>query len=148
MIQPYFWNYLPFKEDLTFYLYKLHFPFSYICRMICIKFYLNWLVSSEEGYKDFVQKMIFPIVDPPDPQGQWFVQTWISTISGSFCVNLSFSGFVVLEKIFKWPHCIFVIISLFEEDLALNLHNFKFPLPRVICTKFDWNWLIGSGEDF
>jgi hypothetical protein len=35
----------------------------------------------------------------------------------------------------------------FEEDLALNLYNSNSLNPRIICTKFDWNWLAGSGEE-
>ena len=38
------------------------------------------------------------------PRGSWFKQTCIFTISGSFHINFSFSGPVVLEKIFKWNH--------------------------------------------
>ena len=39
---------------------------------------------------------------PSYPRGSWFEQTWISSISGSFHINLSFPGPVVLEKkIFK-----------------------------------------------
>jgi hypothetical protein len=46
--------------------------------------------------------MVFSIVAPPDPRGQWFVQTLIYIISESFYVNMSSSGSVVLEKkIFK-----------------------------------------------
>ena len=45
---------------------------------------------------------------PSYPRGSWFEQTWISTISGSFHINFSFPGPVVLEKkIFKWHHPIF-----------------------------------------
>jgi hypothetical protein len=38
----------------------------------------------------------------------------------------------------------------FEEDLALYLNKLEFPsvVPRIICTKFDRIWLVGSGEDF
>jgi hypothetical protein len=77
--------------------------------------------------------MVFAIVAPSDPRGPWFVQTWICTISESFCIDLSFSGFVVLgKKIFKWPHPIFADCDHlhFEEDLALDLYNFEFPLPK------------------
>jgi hypothetical protein len=55
--------------------------------------------------------MVFPIVAPPDPRGPLCEQFWIYIISGSFHVNMTYSGSVVLEKkIFKWPHPIFVII--------------------------------------
>jgi hypothetical protein len=35
----------------------------------------------------------------------------------------------------------------FEEDLALYLNNLESLSPRMICTKFDWNWPAGSGEE-
>ena len=77
--------------------------------------------------------MIFPIVAPSDPRGPWFVQTWIYIISESFHVNMSFSGSVVLEKkIFEWPTPFlhFCDYLPFEKDLALDLYNFEFPLPK------------------
>jgi hypothetical protein len=33
----------------------------------------------------------------------------------------------------------------FEEDLPLDLYNFKSPLPKNDCTNLDWP--SGSGED-
>jgi hypothetical protein len=78
--------------------------------------------------------MVFPFVAPPDPRGPWFVQTWIYTLSESFHVNMSSSGSVVLEKkIFKWPsYPIFAFCAYlpFEKDLAIDLYNFEFPLPK------------------
>jgi hypothetical protein len=56
--------------------------------------------------------MVFPIVASPDHQEPWFVWTWICTISESVCVNFSFSGLLVLEKIFKWPYHIFAFLWL------------------------------------
>jgi hypothetical protein len=54
-----------------------------------------------------------------------------STIDGSFYVNPNFSGFVILEKIFRWPHPIFALLWLYpiEEDLAVDLYKFEFHLP-------------------
>jgi hypothetical protein len=77
--------------------------------------------------------MVFPIVSPSDSRGPWFVQTWICTTLEGFCVNLSFSAFVVLEKIFlndptQFLH--FCDYLSFDEDLALDLYNFRFPLPK------------------
>jgi hypothetical protein len=66
-------------------------------------------------------KLVFPIVAPYNPWAPWFVQSWICTISGSFCVNLIFSDFVVREKIFKWPHPIFAILWLFPLWEGLGL---------------------------
>jgi hypothetical protein len=92
--------------------------------------------------------MVFPIVVPPDPRGPWFKETWIYIISESFHVNMTYSGSVVLEKIFKWTHPIFAFCDYlpFEKDLALYLKNLEFLYPRMIYAKFDWNWLAGSGE--
>jgi hypothetical protein len=58
-----------------------------------------------------------------------------------------FFGFAVLEKIFKWPHPIFVIISPLKRTwpLICTIQNSLYL--RKICTKFDWNWLSGSGEE-
>jgi hypothetical protein len=73
-------------------------------------------------------------------------------MSKSFHVHMNYSGSVVLkDKSFndlaKFLH--FYDYLPFEEDLALYLNNLKFPLPRMICTKFDWNCRAGSGgEDF
>jgi hypothetical protein len=56
-------------------------------------------------------------------------------MSESFHVNMTYSGSVVLEKIFKWPTSFlhFCDYLPFEEDLALYLNN----LERMISTKFD-----------
>ena len=66
---------------------------------------------------------------PSYPRGSWFEQTWISTISGSFHINFSFSGPVVLEKkIFKWHHPIF----------AFSLLS---PLWRGSSPSFEQSWI-------
>jgi hypothetical protein len=87
--------------------------------------------------------MVFPTVVPPNHD---FVPTWICTISGNFCVNLSFPGFVVSWEDFKMtpPYCcIFVIISIWG-DLALDLYNLKFSLPKdhmyQVWLKLVWFW--------
>jgi hypothetical protein len=91
--------------------------------------------------------MVFPIVVQPDPQEPWFEQTWIYIISENFQENMSSSSQVILEKIFKWPH-IFVIISPLKRTWPF-IYIILNPLDRrMICTKLDWNWPTGSGEDF
>jgi hypothetical protein len=58
----------------------------------------------------------FPYRGSIRSSGTMMWTTWICTLSGSFHVNLSFSDLVVLEnKIFKWPHPIFVIISPYKR---------------------------------
>jgi hypothetical protein len=90
--------------------------------------------------------MVFPIVAPPNPRGPWFEQTWIYIMSKSFHGNLSSSDSVVLEKILKCPHPIFAIISALKRAWSF-IWTMNFLYPRMICTKLDWNWLPGSGED-
>jgi hypothetical protein len=61
-------------------------------------------------------------------------QTWICTISEGFNVNYSFSSSIVLEKIFKWPHPIFVIISPLKKTWPFtwrNLNSLYLIVPRL-----------------
>jgi hypothetical protein len=91
--------------------------------------------------------MGFPIVAPPNTREPWFVQTWIYIMSESFHVNMSSTGSVVCEKIFKWPHPIFAIISPLKKIWPLICIILNSLYLRMICTKFYWNWLAGSGEE-
>jgi hypothetical protein len=46
------------------------------------------------------------------------------------------------------PHFdIFVIIYLLKRNWPFILTNLNFLYPRIICTKFDWIWAAGSGEE-
>jgi hypothetical protein len=54
---------------------------------------------------------------------------------------------MVLEKIFKWPHPIFVIISPMKKTWPIIWTNLNSLHPRIICTKFDWIWPASSGEE-
>jgi hypothetical protein len=76
--------------------------------------------------------IVFPIVAPPDPRGPWCEQFWMYIISESFPVNMTYSGWVILEKIFKWPHPFlhFWDYLLFEDNLALYLNDLEFLLPK------------------
>jgi hypothetical protein len=44
--------------------------------------------------------------------------------------------------------CIFVIISPLKRHWPFNCTYLNFLYPRMICTKFDWNWPAGSGGFF
>jgi hypothetical protein len=74
--------------------------------------------------------MFFFIVAPSAPRGLWCEQFWIYIISESFHVNMTYSGSVVLEKIFKWIYPILAFWDYlpFEEDMTLYLNNLEFPL--------------------
>jgi hypothetical protein len=72
------------------------------------------------------------------------------TLSESFHVNMTFPSSVVHEKIFKWPHPIFVIISPLKRNWSF-IWTIQNPMiyQRMICTKGDWNWpTCSGGEDF
>jgi hypothetical protein len=75
----------------------------------------------------------FSYCDPPIPLGPWCKQFLIYIISESFHVNMTYSGFMVPEKIFKWPHPIFAFFYYLssEEDLALYLNNLEFLLSKA-----------------
>jgi hypothetical protein len=63
---------------------------------------------------------------------------------------MSFSGSVVLvKKIFKYdptPFLHFCSYLPFEENLALNLNNLEFSLPKDILYQVG-NWLSGCGDE-
>jgi hypothetical protein len=79
-----------------------------------------------------------------------FYSTWIPSPQGWFVPSLVKIGQVVLEEnIFKWPHSIFtffVIISPLKRTWHFIWTNLNSLHPRIICTKFDWIWLAGSGK--
>jgi hypothetical protein len=66
-------------------------------------------------------------------------------MSGSFPINMSFSDLVVLaKKKLNDPHlfCIFVIISPLKRASWLFIWTIlNYFYARMICTKFDKNWL-------
>jgi hypothetical protein len=45
------------------------------------------------------------------------------------------------------PNPIFVIISPLKRTWPLNCTILNYLYLRMICTKFYWNWLAGSGEE-
>ena len=115
-------------------------------------------VVLEKIFKDFpyiiICKTLIPYCGPTIPLGSWFVQTWISTISGSFHINLSFPGRVVLEKkIFKdfsniiicktlIPYCGPIVPPGVMIWTNLNLHYI-----RKLPYKFQLSWPSGSWEE-
>ena len=89
-----------------------------------------------------------------DPLGKGhypsFEKNWIPTTQGCSVSRLVEIGPVVLEKIFKFQHCIcyFVIISPWKRAWPFIWTNLNPNNPRMLCTKFSWNWPSCSGEDF
>jgi hypothetical protein len=120
---------------------------SLIPRIICTKF--DWIWPSGSGKEDFKQFSVyfysFAIVSPWRWASPSFEQTLIPLPPGQFVISLVKIGQVVLEKkTFKWPHPIFVIISPLKRNWPFIWTILNSLYPRIICTKFDWNWLIGS----
>jgi hypothetical protein len=78
----------------------------------------------------------FPYCGPSRPPGTliWADFNLLYIMSESMYVNLSSSGSVFLEKIFKWPNPHFCDNLHFEEELAHYLYNLESPLPK--------HWLI------
>ena len=91
----------------------------------------NYLPSEKSGALHF-NKLKFP--SPKDA----LCQVWLKLIQWflrrRFCyivnVFLLFDNYLPLEK-----------------GGALHLNKLEFPLPRVLCAKFNWNWSSGSGEE-
>ena len=82
--------------------------------------------------------------------GSLFEETWIPFTHGCFLPRLFEIGSVVLEKkIFLFRQCIFAILKLsplgkwWGPFIWRNLNPFH---PGMLCAKFGWNWLSGSGD--
>ena len=150
-LAPIFWHYIDyFHRVLLSYFGFPTFRFEHHWRdIICRNAHLvhqNWY-----RIRFIYVNLWSPIVAPSDTRGSWFEQTWISIISGSFHINFSFTGSVVLEKkIFKWHHPIFAfswLSPLWRGAWSFIWTNLNPLHPRMICTKFGWIWPIGSWEE-
>jgi hypothetical protein len=142
-----FCDYLPFEEDLALYLNKLDLPSPKD------NLYQGWLDLAGWFWKKrflknfqciFTLALLSPLGEGLSP---FFEQTWISFTQGWFVPSLVKIGQVVLEKkIIKWSHPIFTFLWL--SPLWRGPGPLIYLHPRTICTKFDWIWWAGSGEDF
>jgi hypothetical protein len=117
-------------------------------RIICTKF--DWLVLQKKIFQIFLCIFILLLLSPLGEElSPSFKDTWILSLQGWFVPSLVKIGPVVLEKkIFKWPHFyIFVIISPLKRTWPFIWTNLNSLHSRIICTKFDWFWSSGSGEE-
>lgn len=74
-----------------------------------------------------------------------YLSKFKSTIYHEANVSLIVIGYLVLEKVLKYPNCIFTLFKLsplWKESGS----SFK-QTPRVFCAKFGWYWQSGSGEE-
>jgi hypothetical protein len=115
----------------------------------------DWYWPAGSGEEDFFQykymkiwfSLLWSLPTPGDHDFNKVEFTWY--LKAFMC--MSSSGLVVLKKkIFKWPHPHFCNFLPFKDNLALYLKNLGYIwilYPRMIYTKFDWNWPTGSGEE-
>jgi hypothetical protein len=74
------------------------------------------IVLGKKIFEDFFSnihtcKNGFPIVSPPDPRGMICTNLNLLYIRKHLCKSEVCFGFVVLEKIFKWPYPIFEFLG-------------------------------------
>jgi hypothetical protein len=150
MTPPYFYIFViisPLKRTWPFIWTNLN---SLYPRIICIK--NDWIRpagSGEEFFLNLLFRYYLPLeigyslglnkLESPSPKDD-LCQVWLYKI-----------GPVVLErKIFKWPHPIFTFLWLsppLKRIWPFIWTNLNSLYPRKICTKFDWIWPAGSGEE-
>ena len=134
-------NYLPLEEGGAFYLNKVESasPMDALCQ-VWFKLAL-WLWR-----RRFVNSCFFASSQCP-----LFEQTCISFIRRWIVPSLIKIGSMVQEKnIFKFCQWIFAISKYLPWRRAgpfiwTNLNPLH---PRMLCAKFSWNWLCGSGEEY
>ena len=82
--------------------------------------------------------------------GPSFEQIWIPLIQGYFVPSLVKIGPVVLGKrrfLKVVNFCYFTIISSLKRAGYFIWTNLNPLHPRMLCAKFGWKWLSGSGEE-
>jgi hypothetical protein len=89
---------------------------------------------------------VIPFCGPNLPEFHKLDSALCQLSSKSFRVNLSFSGSVVLKKIYKRSHPTFGSISPFRRTRPFIWIDLNSLCPRMICIKFDWNWPAGPGN--
>jgi hypothetical protein len=137
-----FCNYFPFEEDLALYLNNLEFPLPED------NLYQVWFKLASWFWRRFffninTCKYGFPYCVPTRPPG-----TMMWTILNQHYIRKLLSKWPILaqwfwRKIIIWPppqFCIFVIISALKKTWPFIWTIYNFLYPRMICTKFDWNW--------
>jgi hypothetical protein len=121
---------------------KVYFVFS------LIKFGL--LVLEKKILKNFQYIFTLSLLSPLGERlSPSFEQTWYPLPKNDLCqVRLKLAQWFSSRRFLNdaTPFLHFCDYLPFEEDLALYLSKLKFSLTRIICTKFDWIWPSGSGE--
>jgi hypothetical protein len=119
MTPSHFCDYLPFEEDLALHLNNLESPLHKDDLYKVLLKLGSWFWRRFFFFNMNTCKYGFPYCSPSIPLGTMIWTNLIYIVSESFHINMSPSGSVVLEKIFKWPQPIFVIISPLKRTLPL-----------------------------
>ena len=123
-------------------------------RMLCTKIGWNWLSGS--GEEEFIISSMyfhyFLIISPWKRTGP-FICTNLNPLHIRMLCAIEFSlnwprgsreeGFKILSMYFLY----FVIISPWKRTGPFVSTNLNPLHPRLLCAKFGWNWLSGSGEE-
>jgi hypothetical protein len=144
-----FWDYLPFEEDLALYLNKLEFPlpkdtlyqvwsnlahwfWRRFLKIFNVFLLFCYYLPLEKGYPLLLNKL-----QSPSPKND-LCQVWLK-LAQWFC-RTRFSNDTI-------QFYSFVIISPLKRTWPFIWTNLNFLHPRILCTKVDSIWPIGSGEE-
>jgi hypothetical protein len=107
-----FYDYLPFEEDLALHVNNLKFPLPEDdLYQVWLKL-AYWFRSGEDFFFQYTTTEYgLPYCGPSRPPGTMMWRNLnLHLISESFHFDMTYSGSVVLEKIFIWPHLIFAFL--------------------------------------
>ena len=109
----------------------------------------GWHWPSGSGVEDFkFHQYIFSnsLLSPIEKEcGPSFEQTWIPSSKDPLCqVWLKSAKCFCRRRFFNF----FNVFLLFYHYLHLEKGAVNPLHPRILCAKFGWNWLSGSGGDF
>jgi hypothetical protein len=89
-------------------------------------------------------KIVPHFVTPLNPWRPWFVQACQETCKYElFWLSGAREDFFLIASPYRF---IFVTISTWTRTWPSIWTNFNSIRQMMICTKFNWNWLVGSGE--
>ena len=122
-------------------------------RMLCVKFGWNW--PSGSGEEEFLISSMyfryFVIISPWKRAGP-FIWTNLNPLHPRMlCAKFGWNwpsgsgeeDFLISSMYFRY----FVIISPWKRSGPIIRTKLNQPNPRMLCAKFGWNWLSGSGQE-
>jgi hypothetical protein len=128
-----FCDYLPFEEELVLYFYNFEIPLPkddlyHVWLKLACWFWRRFVFQ----HKHIMVNYGFPVMAPSDPPGPWFEE-----FESTLCQKYDLSSSVVHEKIFKWPHPIFLIISPLKRNWSLQTCEFVVQMSEIKLSFYD-----------